>query len=278
MAVQLGRYGAWLPAQTWTPALAVDVEKLGYRTIWVGGSPPGDLGLAEALLDATVSTAVGTSIVNIWRDGAATVAESFHRIESRHAGRFLLGIGVGHPERTPRYASPHEAMSRYLDQLDAAGVPPSRRALAALGPRMLRLAATRAAGALPYLTTPAHTARAREILGGGVLLAPEHKVVLSTDAGRARAIGRERVANPYLGLANYLRNLRLLGYADADLADGGSDRLIDDLALHGTATDVADRLEAHHRAGADHVAIQVLGTGAAEVAAGYRALAAALPR
>jgi probable F420-dependent oxidoreductase len=272
----LGRYGAWLPVQTWSPGLAAEIEELGYGAIWVGASPAGDLRVVESLLDATAAVTVATSVVNIWKDDAATAAASMHRIDARHPGRLLLGLGVGHPERTPRYASPYEALTRYLDELDVAAVPANRRALAALGPGNLRLAAARSLGALPYLTTPAHTALARAELGAGALLAPEHMVVVSTDEVQARALGRERVG-PYLGLTNYRRSLGRLGYSEADLADGGSDRLIDDLAVHGSAIHVAHRLEAHHEAGADHVAIQVLGGGdPGDVSAIYRDLAGSL--
>ena len=256
---ELGRIGVWRAAAQLSPELAVTLERLGYGAIWIGGSPGGDLRLAEQLLDATSTLTVATGIVNIWKDEAEPVAASYHSIEARHPGRFLLGIGVGHPEATgARYAKPYEALVRYLDELDAAQVPIRRRVLAALGPKMLRLSAQRAAGAHPYLTTPEHTRMAREILGSGVLLAPEQKVVLDTDPVRARLIGRPVVANPYLGLVNYTNNLRSLGYTDADLAGGGSDRLIDALVAHGDAVTVAARVTEQLAAGADHVAVQLL--------------------
>ena len=141
---------------------------------------------------------------------------------------------------------------------------------------MLRLAADRTAGAIPYLVPPEHTRLAREILGPDRLLAPEHKVVLDTDAARARALGRKRVSNPYLGLINYTSNLRRLGFGDDDLADGGSDRLIDALVAHGSAEQVAAQLAAHLDAGADHVCIQLLTEGGADALAGYAELARGL--
>jgi probable F420-dependent oxidoreductase len=274
---QLGQFGVWRAAALLTPELAVTLEQLGYGAVWVGSSPGGDLGLAEQLLDATTTLTVATGIVNIWKDQAEPVAASYHRIEARHPGRFLLGIGVGHPEATgARYTRPYDAMVHYLDDLDAAQVPVGRRVLAALGPKMLRLSADRAAGAHPYLTTPEHTRRAREILGSGVLLAPEQKVVLDSDPVRARLIGRPPVATPYLSLVNYTSNLRSLGYTDTDLADRGSDRLIDALVDHGDAATVATRLADHLASGADHVAVQLLTPAGSDPVEGYTALARAL--
>ncbi|SFP77644.1 probable F420-dependent oxidoreductase, MSMEG_4141 family [Amycolatopsis arida] len=278
--VNLGKIGIWLPAfpgYGLTPELAAEAERLGYGTVWVGGSPSGDLRLVEELLDATGSIAVATGIVNMWSDGAATVAESYHRIAARHPDRFLLGVGIGHPEATATYQRPYDRIVSYLDELDAAGVPVAGRALAALGPKVLALAGERTAGAHPYLTTPEHTRRAREILGTGPLLAPEQKVVLETDPAKARELARPAVRDPYLSLRNYQRNLRWLGYSDADLADGGSDRLVDDLVVHGDAATVAAGVRAHLDAGADHVAVQVVvGAGGGDPLPGYRALAEVL--
>jgi len=224
----------------------------------VGGSPPGDLGVVERLLDMTERIVVATGIVNVWQDDAATVGASYHRITARHPGRFLLGLGIGHPEATQRYRQPYATLVSYLDRLDDLKVPAEGRVLAALGPRVLRLSAERAAGAHPYLVTPEHTRQARQILGDGPLLAPEQKVVLETDPDQARALARPRVQKPYLGLTNYLSNLRRLGWTDADFADGGSDALVDALAVHGDAEAVGRGVTAHLDAGADHVAVQVL--------------------
>ena len=259
MGIELGRIGIWRHATGLTPELAAEVEALGYGAIWIGSSPGGDLRLAEQLLDATDHIAVATGIVNVWKDDAATVGASYHRIAARHPDRFLLGLGIGHPEATQEYRQPYATLVSYLDELDDLGVPAEARVLAALGPKVLALAARRTAGAHPYLVTPDHTREARQLLGAGPLLAPEQKVVLETDPERARAIGRPRVEKPYLGLSNYLANLRRLGWTDADLADGGSDRLIDALVLHGDAEAIGRGITAHLDAGADHVAIQVLG-------------------
>jgi probable F420-dependent oxidoreductase len=258
MSIELGRIGIWRHASGLTPEVVAEVEALGYGAIWVGGSPPGDLGVVEHLLDTTDHIAVATGIVNVWKDDAATVGASYHRITARHPGRFLLGLGIGHPEATREYQQPYAKLVSYLDELDDLKVPAGGRALAALGPKVLRLAAERSAGAHPYLVTPEHTRQARQILGDGPLLAPEQKVVLETDPVQARAIGRPYVRNPYLGLTNYLSSLRRLGWRDADFADGGSDALIDALVVHGDATAIARGIAAHLDAGADHVAVQAL--------------------
>lgn len=276
MTVDLGRYGIWRPAGGLTPEFAAEVETLGFGAVWIGGSPPGDLELAESLLDATSTLAVATGIVNMWTDDADTVARSYHRLAAKHPGRFLLGVGVGHPEAQQTYTRPYDKIVEYLDQLDAAGVPVEGRALAALGPKVLRLSGERTVGAHPYLTTPEHTRQAREILGSGPLLAPEQKVVLGTDPERARTIGRPAVRYPYLMLVNYLNNLRRLGWSEDDIADGGSDSLIDALVVHGDATTVAAGVKAHLDAGADHVNIQVLTEEGADPLPVYRELAKAL--
>lgn len=257
------------------PELGTAIEKLGFGTIWIGGSPRADLGIAEKLLDATEHITVATGIVNIWSSPAAEVAESYHRLEAAHPGRFLLGVGVGHPEATGDYTKPYASLVSYLDELDAAQVPEARRVLAALGPKVLKLSAARAAGAHPYLTTPEHTAEAREILGPSKILAPEHKVVLETDPEKARAIGRPAVANPYLYLRNYTSNFERLGFAPEELANEGNDRVIDALVARGTAKSIADRLREHVAAGADHVAIQALPAEGDPIAT-YEALAAEL--
>ncbi|WP_046318636.1 LLM class F420-dependent oxidoreductase [Mycobacterium sp. UM_Kg1] len=253
----LGRYAVWTFGSP-TGEQAAEIERLGYGAIWVGGSPAADLAFVEPLLAATSTLQVATGIVNVWTAAAEPVAESYHRIEAAYPGRFLLGIGVGHREATAEYRSPYRILNEYLDALDAAGVPTSRRVLAALGPKVLELAARRSAGAHPYLTTPEHTATARELIGPSVFLAPEHKVVLSTDAAAARETGREAVGF-YLRLSNYVNNWHRMGFGDRDLRAPGSDRFIDAVVAHGSAEQIAARLDEHLQAGADQVAIQVLG-------------------
>ena len=274
MSPQLGPIGVWARGPQVTPDLAAELESLGYGCLWIGGSPPGDLRVVETILEATTTIAVATGIVNIWKDDPTTVATSFHRITSAHPGRFLLGVGVGHREQIGEaFQRPYEALVTYLDALDANGVPVQDRVLAALGPKVLRLAAARSRGAHPYLTTPEHTREAREILGAGVLLAPEQKVILDTDPRRARNIARQVVAKPYFELVNYTNNLRRLGFTDDDLADGGSDVLIDALVAHGDPVTAAARITEHLDAGADHVAIQLLGSADGHPLDSFRALA-----
>jgi probable F420-dependent oxidoreductase len=265
MSVELGRYGFWRRLSGFTPELAREIEALGYGALWIGGSPPADLTEVEGLLAATDRIAVATGIVNMWASPAAEVADSYHRIASRYPGRFLLGVGIGHPEATREYTSPYQTMVAYLDVLDEHEVPIADRVLAALRPKALALAAERTAGTHPYLTTPDHTRTAREQIGAGVLLAPEQTAVIATDADReeARATARGWIGR-YLGLRNYVANLRSLGFTEADVADGGSDRLVDALVTQGDAAAVAARLDEHLAAGADHVCLQVLGSGDGE--------------
>ncbi len=254
---ELGRYGVWTFGVP-KAEQAAQIEKLGYGALWIGGSPAGDLSYVEPILEATESLQVATGIVNVWKAPAEQVAEAYHRVEDAYPGRFLLGIGIGHPEHTEEYRKPYDVLVEYLDVLDSKKVPTSRRVIAALGPKVLKLSAQRSAGAHPYLTTPQHTGEARNLLGPTVFLAPEHKVVLARDAEASRKIGREAV-DFYLNLSNYLNNWKRLGFTDDDIAKPGSDRLIDAVVAHGTPDDIAKQLNEHVAAGADHVAIQVLG-------------------
>ncbi|MDL9944960.1 LLM class F420-dependent oxidoreductase [Gordonia sp. ABSL11-1] len=256
---RFGTHGTWGWHGRFSADEARQIEELGLGTIWLGGSPT-DLQPVRAILAATDRITVATGIVNIWNTDAAVIGDEFHALEADFPGRFYLGIGAGHPEATAEYRKPYDAVRDYLDVLDEKSVPVHRRLLAALGSRMLRLSADRALGAHPYLTPPAHTKGARDELGAGVLLAPEHKVVVDTNPVAARAVGRPPVDQPYLHLRNYTSNLKRLGYTDADIADGGSDELIDALVAHGDAASVRAQVDAHLAAGADHVAIQVLGS------------------
>jgi probable F420-dependent oxidoreductase len=272
---RLGRFGVWRRASDVTPELAVGLEQLGYGTLWLGGSPAADLQVVDDLLDATTSLTFATGIVNIWNSDAYEVARSFARIDARRPGRFLLGVGAGHREATREYSSPYETLRSYVDVLRDESVPAEKVVLAALGPRVLRLAAERTAGAHPYLVTPEHTRQAREIMGSGPLLAPEQKVVVEADPELARAIARPAL-QPYLRLTNYTNNLRRLGWGDAAFADGGSDELVDALVAHGPADRVAARLTEHLDAGADHVAVQLLTGNDEELLETFRVLAGAL--
>src|ERR1700733_5933303 len=251
----LGRFGSF--GRGVTPAQAKDIEALGYGSVWVGGSPPAELEWVEPILEATTTLQVATGIVNIWTAAAEPVAESFHRIDKAYPGRFLLGIGVGHREAISEYRKPYDALTEYLDKLDDLGVPVNRRVIAALGPRVLKLSAQRGAGAHPYLTTPEHTARARELMGPSAFLAPEHKAVLTTDPEQARTVGRKAL-DMYFNLANYRNSWKRLGFAEDEVSRPGSDRLVDAVVAYGTPEAIAARLTEHLDAGADHVPVQIL--------------------
>lgn len=272
MSIELGRIGIWQRTPDTSPEVAKEVEELGFGALWVGGSPGGDLKEIGALLEVTERIPVATGMVNMWRENAATVATSYHRINQRHPGRFLLGVGIGHPESVSEYRHPYETIVEYLDDLDTADVPQENVVLAALGPRVLRLSGERTAGAHPYLTTPRHTRLAREVMGDGPLLAPEQTVVVGQDPDEADRLARSFVAR-YLRLVNYRSNLLREGWSEDDLADGGSDRLVSELVLVGPAEEVAEGIVAHLEAGADHVCIQDL---APDPLTSFRALADAL--
>lgn len=276
MAIELGTLGIWIHWGAMTPERARELEDLGYGTVWLGGSPPGDLSVVDDLLAATDHLTIATGIVNVWTADAHAVAASHHRITAAHPDRFLLGVGVGHPEATSDYRRPYATLVEYLDVLDEEGVPVEQRVLAALGPKVLELSKDRSLGAHPYLTTAEHTGHAREQLGPDVLIAPEQKIVIDPDPVAARTIGRPAVAKPYLGLTNYVSNLKRLGWTDADVADGGSDALIDALVGHGAAPDAVRPVREHFAAGADHVAIQLITPRGVDPLAGYAALAAEL--
>jgi probable F420-dependent oxidoreductase len=255
----LGKFGVFGGGAA--PEQAQQIERLGYGALWVSGSPPAELSFAEPLLEATTSLKLATGVVNIWSADAKPVAESFHRINTAYPGRFVLGIGVGHPElNTGQYRKPYDALVDYLDELDEYGVPANQRVLAALGPRVLRLSAQRSAGAHPFNTPPAHTAQAREIIGPNALLLPECKVVLTSDTKEGRAIGRKALDMYHtFDLTNYVSSWKRLGFTDADVTRPGSDKLIDALVASGSPDDVAKRLGEHLRAGANHVVLHVLG-------------------
>ncbi|WP_405638366.1 TIGR03620 family F420-dependent LLM class oxidoreductase [Streptomyces sp. NBC_01178] len=262
-----GRVGIWSGAlhasrvddaggKAITEALA-ELDELGYGTVWVGSSPaPGD---AAAVVAATRSITVATGILSIWDHTAEEVAAAVAAIDPDERRRFVLGLGVSHGPMVPQYAKPYSAMTDYLDALDAAepSVGAGHRVLAALGPKMIRLAADRALGAHPYLVTTEHTAEAREALGPDAVLAPELTVVLDTDLDRARTTARTML-EMYLRLPNYTANLLRLGFTEGDFEGGGSVRLLDALFALGDAEQVVRRTRQYLDAGADHVALQVL--------------------
>ena len=277
----LGRFGAWFNprySDDERTEFVVQAESLGFATAWLGfgRAPISDLALVERALDATTTITVATAIVNMWTNEPDDIVASYHRIAARHRDRFLLGVGVGHPESITTYRQPYATIVDYLDRLDAGGVPTDRRILAALGPRALELAADRTLGTHPYLVVPEHTGLARQLLGPDAVIAPEHKVTLEIDPDIARSIGRPFVADPYLKLRNYTNNLRRHGYTDDDIDAGGSDRLIDALVLHGSTDKIASGLQAHLDAGANHVAIQILTADGHNPMSAYQQLARTL--
>lgn len=249
------------------------IEELGFGALWLGGSPR--LTDLRPLLAATETLTVATSIANVWRYPAAEMAADWEELERDFPGRALAGIGVGHPEQDDAYERPFGSVRDYLDELDAAERPPAdRRLLAALAPRMLDLAASRAAGSIPYFVPVTHTRFARERLGEGPLLAPEMACVVDEDRARARATARE-FATLYLGLDNYRNAVMRGGFPTAELEDGGSDRLLDAVVPQGSADEIAAVAREHLAAGADHVAVQAVGTDGVPQAE-WTALAAAL--
>ncbi len=260
--MNLGTIGIWTSyraiGEQNAHAAARLVESLGYGTFWLGGSPK--LPAVQPLLDATETLVVATGILNVWQNEPADVAVAHAELTRLHPGRLLLGIGIGHPEATSDYSRPLSTMRAFLDGLDSAGTPVPReeRCLAALRPKMLALSAERARGAHTYFVPVEHTRSTRELFGAGPLLAPELACVLDEDAERARAAAR-RYAATYLGLRNYTSNLLRFGFTEADIADGGSDRLIDAIIPHGSAQDIAAVVHAHLDAGADHVCLQPVG-------------------
>jgi probable F420-dependent oxidoreductase len=269
--VDLGKIGVWRRHQP-GPGIVPVLEELGYGTFWLGSSP--SLTDARAYLDASEQIVIATGILNIWQHDPAEVAQQHAELTGKYPGSFLLGVGVGHPEATSDYTRPLTAMRRFFDGLDAGGVPREERIAAALGPKMLDFAAERSLGTHPYFTTPDHTRFARERVGPDALVAPELAVVVETDAERAREDARAYAAT-YLGLTNYTSNLLRFGFTEADIADGGSDRLIDAVIPHGSAEAIAESVQAHFDAGADHVCLQPLGHGPAPIE-DYQALARAL--
>jgi probable F420-dependent oxidoreductase len=291
--VDLGRIGIWtfafeLHSAARVREAAAEIEALGWGAIWI----PEALGReafahAALVLGATRRIPVATGIANIWARDAMAMANGQRTLAEAWPNRFLLGIGVSHAPlvgmRGHAYERPLTAMRHYLDAMDAAvynapPAPETPRVIGALAPKMLALAAERTDGAHPYFVPPEHTRRARAALGAGKLLAPEQAVVLERDADTARAIARQHM-QMYLQLPNYVQNLRRLGFGDADVRDGGSDRLVDAIVAWGDVAAIADRVRAHHEAGADHVCLQVLPHDRTALpVAEWRALAAALLR
>jgi probable F420-dependent oxidoreductase len=271
MTMDLGRIGIWSAAlrnaeQDVAAAAATELEQLGYGALWFpGGARDGFTDHVGGLLAATKTIAIASGIVSIWTHPTADVANDFHAWEARYPGRFLLGIGISHAHVVERaglhYMRPLSKLRSYLDELDALPepVPHERMVLASLGPKSLELARDRTWGTHPYFVPVEHTRIARAAIGPGKLLAPELMVVLETDPDTARGIARQAMAM-YLAAPNYANTLLRLGYSADDLANGGSDRIVDDIVAWGDPAQILERVQEHHAAGADHVCVQVLNT------------------
>jgi probable F420-dependent oxidoreductase len=291
--MDIGSYGIWtfnldlVPSRQSIEHVA-ELDELGFGAVWipeaVGREP---FTSAAILLQGGSRIVVATGVATIYSRDAMACAAAHRTLSEAYPDRFLLGLGVSHQPmveaiRGHNYDKPYTAMTEYLDRMDnsmfVAAQPPSppQRVLAALRPRMLRLAADKANGALPYFVPPEHTVFARETLGDGPLLAVEQAVVFETDPSRAREIGRQHTSI-YTGLPNYTGNLRRFGFEDDDFVPGGSDRLVDAIVAWGDMDDVLARIQAHRDAGADHVCIQVVQADNAPPVEAWRDLAAALP-
>lgn len=291
--MNLGKVGVWTFAFETSPwsqvaEAAAELESMGYGAIWFPEAVGREaLTQSALLLGCTKHVVIATGIANIFARDAMTTAAAHNTLTEIYPERFLLGLGVSHAHlvqglRGHDYSQPLKRMTEYLDGMEKAkyiSPRPSTRpqiALAALGPKMLELAASRTRGAHPYFVPVAHTATARKVMGSGPLLAPEQAFVLERDADKARAVARKHMET-YLKAPNYINNLKRLGYTDADLAGGGSDRLVDDLVAWGSVEQVMARVEAHHAAGADHVCLQALTLDPTELPLWqYREIAVAL--
>jgi probable F420-dependent oxidoreductase len=242
---------------------AAELEELGFTALWIPDVGGPVLDAVEHLLTSTKQAVIATGILNLWMHEPADVASRYASLTKAHGERFLLGIGCSHAplidsKEPGRYRKPLAATRSFLDALDAADqpVPVENRVLAALGPKMLELSATRARGAHPYLVTPDHTRQARQTLGSGPLLLPEQSVLLSNDRDEARTVGTDWL-RAYLALPNYANNLLRSGFTEDDLSTV-SDRLFDAIIAWGDEDAIARRVDEHKQAGADHVCIQVL--------------------
>ena len=272
--MNLGRVGLWafqldLVPSSQAQEIAVEIEEMGFGALWI----PEMIGResfvsSTLLLSRTKTLVVATGIASIYARDALCANSAWNTVSEAFPDRFLLGLGVSHEVmvsglRGHDYSKPYSAMKTYLDAMDnglftaAAPSSPPQKVLAALGPKMLELAAERTQGAHPYFIPVEHTAYAREVMGNRGWLCPEQAVVLESDPQKAREIARGHMAM-YLTLPNYTNNLKRFGFTDEDLADGGSDRLVDAIVAWGDEDAIASRVQAHHDAGADHVCLQVL--------------------
>jgi probable F420-dependent oxidoreductase len=269
LARKLGPVGVWSMelrgARQPAAQAAAELDELGLRALWIPGlDGKGVFDDADHLLAAAPHSSVVLGVLGIWGQAADKVASRVAGLDQTYGARTVVGLGVSDPTTAANHGqklgNPIEAMGTYLDGLDAAGtpLPPARRLLGAMGPRMVTLAAERTAGIHPFLVTPQYSANQRAVIGPEPLIAPHQAIVLDTDPDRARTAARAGVGM-FIGFPAYRNNLRRLGYSDSDLIPGGSDRLIDGLVAWGGIDDICRRLREHLDAGADHVAVHVLG-------------------
>ena len=260
--MKIGSIGVWTSFRPFRVEHAGEaaklVEQLGYGAWWVGSSP--QVRDVLPVLEATTTLVAATGVLNVWRSDPNETAVADAELRTRFPGRFLLGIGIGHPETTSDYRRPLTAMRSFLDGLDASATPPpaDERCLAALAPKMLDLAGERSAGTHLYFVSVEQTRLARQRLGPAKLVAPELACVVDTNTDRGKSVARE-YARSYLALENYRRGLLASGFELEDLDGGGSDRLLDAVVPQGSADQIAEVVRAHLDAGADHVCLQPLG-------------------
>lgn len=281
---KVGRIGIWsMELRFGDPGeaaeAAAELDELGYGAIWFPGGVGGDVtGDFSRLLAATRRTTIATGIINIWKHEPAAIADWWHGLPDDHQTRALLGLGVSHgPLIGDSWGKPVAMTRDYVERLTALGVPADNQCVAALGPKMLELSGELTAGAHPYLVTPEHSTIARGIVGPGKLVAPEQGVILETDPARARELALQALTH-YRQLPNYRNNWLRLGFSE-DEVEQVSDRLLDALFAWGSVERIAERVQAHLAAGADHVCMQVItpqGAGMAKAREAWRSLAAAL--
>jgi probable F420-dependent oxidoreductase len=245
---KLGPLGATHTALDTDPAVAAELEELGYATLWLAGGQGNNLPQITEVIRGTSRIQVASGILSVDRVPSAAVASAYAELP---AGRFVVGLGGAHGAR------PLATLGDYLDEIDDV-VPPSARILSALGPRMLELARDRASGAYPYLVTTDYVASAREILGADRQLAVLIPVVAETDVTRVREVVRGGSLKFLAGIPGYAANFRRMGFTEADIADL-SDRLVDGLTVWGDFDAVAARLREYRAAGADQVVLQLDG-------------------
>jgi probable F420-dependent oxidoreductase len=265
----IGKLGIWSASlRNAEPAVAAEaaaeLDELGYGALWFpAGGPDGFVEQVTALLDATRRAVIATGIVSVWTHSPLDIAKQHHQFQQQYPGRFLLGLGISHPHVVERagltYQRPLKKLAEFLAALDTAPtpVPVDERILASLGPKSLELAREHSLGTHPYFVPVAHTRYARQILGPGKIIGTELMVVLDTNPETARATARQHMAM-YLGAPNYVNNLLRLGYSQADIDNGGSDRIVDDIVAWGDEARIGARIAEHHAAGADHICLQVL--------------------